>query len=112
MVRAQRRIVVIGAAGLLVALALLVVPLSGQVAVRNQGYVPFSEEPINYRGPVHDPVAQLQERLDSGRERLDYEPGHGYLRSVLDKLGVPLSSQTLVFSKTARVRSTSTTTST
>ena len=83
------------------ALALRVVPLSGQVAVRNQGYVPFSEEPINYRGPVHDPVAQLQERLDSGRERLDYEPGHGYLRSVLDKLGVPLSSQTLVFSKTS-----------
>ncbi len=101
MVRAQRRIVVIGAAGLLAALALRAVPLAGQVAVRNQGYVPFSEEPINYRGPVHDPVAQLQERLDSGRERLDYEPGHGYLRSVLDKLRVPVSSQTLVFSKTS-----------
>jgi len=41
------------------------VPLSGQVAVRNQGYVPFSEEPINYRGPVHDPVAQPQQRLAS-----------------------------------------------
>ena len=101
MVRAQRRIVVIGAAGLLAALALRAVPLAGQVAVRNQGYVPFSEEPINYRGPVHDPVAQLQARLDSGRERLDYEPGHGYLRSVLDKLRVPVSSQTLVFSKTS-----------
>ena len=91
----------VGRATLVLALAGAAVPLSGQVAVRNQGYVPFSEEPINYRGPVNDPVAQLQQRLDSGRERLDYEPGHGYLRSVLDRLRIPVSSQTLVFSKTS-----------
>jgi hypothetical protein len=33
--------------------------------------------------------------------KLAYEPGHGYLRSVLEALHVPISSQTLVFSKTS-----------
>jgi hypothetical protein len=74
----------------------------GQVAVRNQGYVPFSEEPINYRtAPVSDPVAKLQRRLDRGEAKLTYEPGRGYLKSVLDLLVVPVSSQSLVFSKTS-----------
>ncbi|MDQ1470116.1 MAG: hypothetical protein QOJ99_1596 [Bryobacterales bacterium] len=84
-------------------LALLAVaPLSGQVAVRNQGYVPFSEEPIHYRSDnLSDPVARLQKQLDTGEATLDYDDRHGYLKSVLDKLHVPLSSQTLVFSKTS-----------
>src|SRR5947209_2505276 len=79
-----------------------VLPLAGLVAVRNQGYVPFSEEPINYRSEnLKDPVARLQTKLDSGEISLDYDDQHGYLRSVLDKLHVPLSSQTLVFPKTS-----------
>jgi hypothetical protein len=74
----------------------------GQVAVRNQGYVPFSEEPINYRtAPVSDPVFKLQQRLDRGETKLVYEPGRGYLKSVLELLDVPVSSQSLVFSKTS-----------
>jgi hypothetical protein len=73
-----------------------------QIAVKNQGYVPFSDAPINYRThPVTDPVAKLQELLDHGTVKLDYEPAHGYLRSVLEKLQIPISSQTLVFSKTS-----------
>jgi hypothetical protein len=76
-------------------------PAPGQIAVKNQGYVPFSDEPINYRSEVHDPVAELEKRLDRGEVTLDYEPQHGYLKSVLDKLSVPVSSQTLVFSKTS-----------
>src|SRR5271155_4152515 len=77
-------------------------PALGQIAVRNQGYVPFSDEPINYRThEVTDPVAQLQKRLDHGDVQLNYEPGHGYLKSVLDKLEIPINSQTLVFSKTS-----------
>lgn len=77
-------------------------PAEGQVAVRNQGYVPFSEEPINYRtAPVNDPVARLQRRLDLGEVKLTYEPGRGYLRSVLELLNIPISSQSLVFSKTS-----------
>jgi hypothetical protein len=73
-----------------------------QIAVKNQGYVPFSDAPINYRThPVTDPVARLQELLDRGDVKLDHEPAHGYLRSVLEELQIPISSQTLVFSKTS-----------
>ena len=75
---------------------------SAQIAVRNQGYVPFSDAPINYRSnDLHDPVSRLQHQLESGKATLEYEPGHGYLRSVLQLLQVPVDSQTLVFSKTS-----------
>jgi hypothetical protein len=79
----------------------LCLPASGQIAVQNQGFVPFSDAPINYRSEVHDPIVELQKRLDRGEVTLDYEPQHGYLKSVLEKLSVPVSSQTLVFSKTS-----------
>jgi hypothetical protein len=82
-------------------LGALTLTARGQIAVQNQGFVPFSDEPINYRGPVNDPVARLQKRIDSGEVRLEYEPPHGYLQSVLKELAVPVSSQTLVFSKTS-----------
>ena len=73
-----------------------------QIAVRNQGYVPFSDAPINYRSnDLHDPVSRLQHQLESGKATLEYEPEHGYLRSVLQLLQVPPDSQTLVFSKTS-----------
>ncbi|HSU68816.1 MAG TPA: hypothetical protein VLJ39_18185 [Tepidisphaeraceae bacterium] len=48
-----------------------------------------------------DPVARLQTRLDSGGARLGYEPGRGWLKSVLRELKVPAESQGLVFSKTS-----------
>lgn len=73
-----------------------------QIAVKNQGYVPFSEAPINYRSDeLSDPVAKLQQRLDRGEAKLTYEPEHGYLQSVLKELKIPVDSQTLVFSKTS-----------
>jgi hypothetical protein len=76
--------------------------LRGPVVVRNQGYVPFSDAPIHYRSQdLDDPVARLQKKLDSGEAKLEYESGHGYLRSVLKALGIPVSSQTLVYSKTS-----------
>ena len=64
--------------------------------------MPFSEEPINYRSEtLTDPVALLQKKIDRGEVKLDYEPKHGYLKSVLEKLAIPVDSQTLVFSKTS-----------
>jgi hypothetical protein len=85
-----------------VAAGWLALPGPAQIAVRNQGFVPFSDEPINYRThEVTDPVAKLQKLLDRGDVKLEYEPQHGYLKSVLDKLEIPLDSQTLVFSKTS-----------
>jgi len=74
----------------------------GQIAVRNQGFVPFSDEPINYRTQaLNDPVAKLQQRLDRDDAQLHYEREHGYLKSVLQLLDIPVDSQTLVFSKTS-----------
>ncbi len=82
--------------------AWIVLPASSQIVVKNQGYVPFGDAPINYRSEnLSDPIAKLQKKLDSGEAKLDYEPQHGYLRSVLRALRVPISSQTLVFSKTS-----------
>ena len=49
----------------------------------------------------HDAIAQLNEKLAGGSTTLTYEPGSGYLRSVLSALDVPLESQLAVFSKTS-----------
>lgn len=62
----------------------------------------FERPPINYLdADVHDPVAELVEKLDSGDVTLSYDDQFGYLKSVLQQLDVPQSSQTLVFSKTS-----------
>jgi hypothetical protein len=80
----------------------LVLQAHAQIAVRNQGYVPFSDAPINYRSDdLSDPVAKLQQDLNQGKAALQYESDHGYLKSVLKLLKVPIDSQTLVFSKTS-----------
>ena len=93
---------VIGAAAVAAAVAAAAIPASAQIAVRNQGYIPFSDAPINYRSDdLRDPVAKLEKRLEDGKSALVYEPEHGYLRSVLQQLAVPIDSQTLVFSKTS-----------
>ena len=77
-------------------------PVLAQIAVRNQGYIPYSEAPINYRSqPLSDPVALLEKDIEAGKTGLTYEPEHGYLKSVLALLKVPVESQTLVFSKTS-----------
>lgn len=62
----------------------------------------FERPPISYLdAPVNDPVAQLADRIASGETKLVRDDQFGYLQSVLDQLDVPVSSQTLVFSKTS-----------
>ena len=62
----------------------------------------FERPPISYSESTPDnPVERLQTRLDRGASRLDHDDTVGYLRSVLAALEVPVSSQTLVFSKTS-----------
>jgi hypothetical protein len=62
----------------------------------------FERAPIRYSKTEPDNrVSLLQQRLDDGTTKLEYEDHFGYLRSVLKELDVPLSSQTLVFSKTS-----------
>jgi hypothetical protein len=82
---------------------LLAAASQAQIAVRNQGYIPYEDAPIFYRSDdIDDPVTRLQKRLERGEARLDYDPKRGgYLASVLELLDIPVSSQTLVFSKTS-----------
>src|SRR3954465_12030023 len=90
--------------GVALALTLLAAaPAFAQIAVKNQGYIPYSDAPIFYRSDdVSDPVAKLQKQLEQGKAKLVYdEKDHGYLKSVLKLLDIPVSSQTLVFSKTS-----------
>jgi hypothetical protein len=66
----------------------------------------YEEQVIHYETgkPLSDPVAQLQHKLDSGSTRLKFEGEHGFLPDLLKALRVPVSSQTLVFSKTSSQR--------
>jgi hypothetical protein len=48
-----------------------------------------------------DPITRLQARLDSGDVALGYDERFGYLPALLKALEIPVSSQTLVFSKTS-----------
>jgi hypothetical protein len=52
-------------------------------------------------GLASDPVAELQKKIDDGAVRLEYDAKYGYLVSLLKNLNIPVSSQTLVFSKTS-----------
>lgn len=62
----------------------------------------LEEAPINYlETQGQNPVRELMDKVDSGELILEYEPGDGYLRSILQELGAPISSQALVFSKTS-----------
>ena len=65
----------------------------------------FEREPINYAtAPADNPISRLQSRLDEGSVHLSFDDRQGYLKSVLDALEIPVSSQTLVFSKTSLQR--------
>ncbi len=66
-------------------------------------FIPYGREPVDYfSSPTNDAVSRLQQRLNSGETKLNGETPQGYLRSLLTELKVPLSSQLLVYSKTAR----------
>lgn len=85
------------------AAVLTALPAAAQIAVRNQGYIPYSDAPIYYRtAAIDDPVARLQKEIEQGKAQVVYDAKeHGYLKSVLKLLDIPISSQTLVFSKTS-----------
>ncbi len=62
----------------------------------------FEGSVIDYlNAEVNDPVAQLAARIAAGEQALAYDERHGYLPAVLSALHIPVSSQTLVFSKTS-----------
>lgn len=71
--------------------------------VKTQGFLPFADAPIYYRTSktLSDQITKLNRQIQCGEAKLDYEPQHGYLKSVLKLLNIPNSSQTLVVSKTS-----------
>lgn len=52
-------------------------------------------------GPVHNPVAELNDRIKDGKVHLEFEGQSGYLWSALRALKIPIESQVAVFSKTS-----------
>jgi hypothetical protein len=50
---------------------------------------------------AHSPVTELALKIQDDKIILDFEEEHGYLRSLLQALHIPISSQTLVFSKSS-----------
>jgi hypothetical protein len=61
--------------------------------------------PIHYStAPSDNAVTRLQKRIQNSEVRLEFDDEHGYLRSSLQALDVPESSQMLVFSKTSLQR--------
>src|SRR4051812_46191552 len=50
---------------------------------------------------LHDPVAELSRRMQKREAALRFEPGSGYLRSLVAALRIPIESQIAVFSKTS-----------
>lgn len=86
----------VGATAIVVATAIVGAPATATA----QYY--FEDEPINYRRAAEsNSVQRLAQRLAAGEVQLTADASGSYLRSVLDLLDVPLSSQTLVFSKTS-----------
>lgn len=52
-------------------------------------------------GDQVDPAAALLARLESGETKLVRDPVYGYLPALLEQLDIPVSSQSLVFSRTS-----------
>lgn len=64
--------------------------------------VPLDDEAIQYATrAAYDPVELLNRKIERGETKLEFDGSHGYLRSVLRALGIPVESQVLVFSKTS-----------
>ena len=87
---------------------IIVVVLAGvTVAVADRleetSYVPYEHKAIQYfETPTDDTVRSLDDRIDQGKDKLDFEPGGlGYLSSLLKQLGISVDSQVLVFSQTS-----------
>mgnify|MGYP000325743785 CR=1 FL=1 len=66
------------------------------------GYRDFAQAPHDYflRTPT-DRFTRLKAEIESGRLRLDRSDERAFVRSLLDVLGIPVSSQMLVFSTTS-----------
>ncbi len=66
----------------------------------------FELPPIEYsKSEPHNAASKLQQRLESGEQKLAFDKKLGYLPALLEALKIPVDSQLLVFSKTSMQRS-------
>src|SRR2546423_419604 len=76
--------------------------LAGLLTLLAQAQLATTDTLTTYKkAKATDPVARLQKQIAAGTVTLQFDKRHGYLPAVLKALGVPQSSQTLVFSKTS-----------
>jgi len=76
--------------------------LLAAVASGSPQQVQYESAPVLYsRTRPTDLVAELESRIAAGRASLEFDRSHGYLKSFLRQLDIPVSSQSLVFSKTS-----------
>lgn len=67
--------------------------------------IDFESEPVLYsETEAHTRISELQQRIDRKDLSLAFNEPGGYLVSLLKELAVPVSSQSLVFSKTGAQR--------
>src|SRR5438046_1807725 len=66
-----------------------------------EGLFPGGNHPaIQYATrPVRDRIAEISRAIQQGKIRLRFEEQHGYLRSLLEALHIPVESQILVYSE-------------
>jgi hypothetical protein len=86
-----------------VILVALGITLAAADRLEDTSYVPYEHKAIQYfETPAEDAVRNLDDRIDQGKDKLDFEPGGlGYLSSLLKHLGINVDSQVLVFSQTS-----------
>lgn len=86
--------------------ALAAVPLASFIALAQRGgtFADSRDHPaIAYSKAVsNDPVAVLSRKIADGSVRLTLDPDHGYLRSLLEALQIPIESQVVVFTQTSK----------
>ena len=77
--------------------------LAAMLEAQQGGALEPTDKVIRYLSSddLRDPLTLLNQRIKTGKLKLEYEPEHGYLKSLLRELNVPIESQTLVFSKTS-----------
>ena len=79
---------------------LLLIPVSRALPAQSDGMFDHGNIAYSKTAPT-DPISRLQHRLDSGEVTLAYDPRLGFLPAILRELKIPVSSQSLVFSKTS-----------
>ena len=62
----------------------------------------FFPEPILYQSaPSKNEITRLQQRLEAGKDELEFNSTRGYLDSILQRLSISPKTQALVYSKTS-----------